>query len=114
MTSKIVIRNFEVRKGNTGITENEDGIVLDIVGASGYTFHFKTASFSGGPITKTTPASITVEGDRVTIPLSLADNAAIAAMGTPISYEIERRKASGAQRSFMAGNITGLPGLTDD
>lgn len=114
MSTDIPTLNFCVRSGNTGTTENEDGLVLNITGASGFVFHFKTSSFTGGPLIKTSPTDITVVGDVVTIPLTLSDNLALLGAGGPVAYEVERRATGGGQRSLVTGNITAITGLTDD
>jgi len=113
MASTVPTYDFCVRSGNTGTTDNETGLVLTVADASDYVWHLKTGSFTGGPITKTSPGDITISGDTVTIPLTLTDNSDLE--GLTVSYEVERRDSgAGTQRTVLLGTITGIAGITDD
>jgi hypothetical protein len=126
--------DFSMRAGNSGSTDNENGLEvlikrqavsgLEAENLSGSDFVFIARASSDSPVTlRFTSAEriqvLALEG-RVVVPFSVADSRLLHSAGAPAGqgrvrmiYELERRY-EGAQRAILFGQITIEPGINDD
>ena len=124
--------DFTIRAGNSGTTENELGIVLNLLVGSapldltGQEVVFRVLRDGAQVLRKTTASGITLTNgtdaagaaspapNLITVPISVADSRALEAAGGALTYDVERRPGGGAQRTIIAGVIFIEPGANDD
>jgi hypothetical protein len=126
--------DFSMRAGNSGTTENENGLELvlkrhaesglETVDLSNSSFVFIARASSDAAITlrftSTEQIQVLAPEGRVVVPFSVADSRLLHSAGAPAGqgrvrmiYELERRY-DGAQRTILFGQIAIEPGINDD
>lgn len=118
----VPVRNFTIWIGNSGTAENPGGIVAVLKAGSppapenltGVEIVFRATN--GAQVIRKTSVGggITVEplAGRITIPISVAESRLFGPTGR-WRYEIERR-AAGAERTIMTGELIPAGGRNDD
>lgn len=124
--------DLTIRAGNSGTTDNEAGIVLNLlVGAdpldlSAQEVVFRVLRDGTQVLRKATGSGITLTNgtdadgnasavpNLITVPITVADSRTLEAAGGALTYDIERRPGGGAQRTVIAGMIFIEPGANDD
>ncbi len=124
--------DFAIRAGNSGTTENEAGIILNLlVGAdpldlTGQEVVFRVLRDGVQVLRKATGGGVTLANgtdadgnastvpNLITVPITVADSRVLEAAGQPLAYDVERRAAGGVQRTVISGTIFIEPGANDD
>lgn len=113
--------NFKITQGNSGVEQNEAGIVFilkpggvpeDLTGAE---VVFSTAEYLGQSLRKTNAdGGVLLDqlGGSVTVPISVADSRVFPA-GASVPYAIEVRRGA-SQRNRLAGVLVILAGVGND
>lgn len=116
-----MIHNFTIRAGNSGTVDNERGIVVRVLVAdlpldlTGNTIVWRVLLSGTQIMRKTSADGITVDlpTAEIVVPITVEDSRTLEAAGLGLTYDLERR-ASGLQRTVLAGSIFIEPGANDD
>ncbi len=127
--------NITIRTGNSGTTDNELGLVLNLlIGASGaevpfdltgQTVAFRVLHGATEVLRKDTSGAVTLTNgtdrsgaasavpNKITIPVTVADSRLLESAGYGLTYDVERRQG-GLQRTILTGNVFIEAGANDD
>jgi hypothetical protein len=111
-------RDFTIRAGNSGTTENPAGIVIVLKAdgvaenLTGSVIVFRAVNVGTEVLRKDSTDGITVNATagKITVPITVAESRAL----PPASlYEIEQR-LDGGQRTRLSGRLIVIRGVNDD
>lgn len=112
--------DFTIRAGNSGTVQNERGLVVrvkvgtDPLDLTGNTVVFRALKDGGEVLRKTSPdVTVDLPTAEIVVPVTVAESRTLEAAGPGLTYDLERR-ATGLQRTIVAGNLFVEPGANDD